>query len=324
MQRILVAAYAVLCVASPAGADDRLPQSAKRGGDEVPSRGEADFWRHWSDGKAELDGYALRQPRYGQLRDGTAVMVFVTEDFSDSLRVKADPGKHPDSDIVKVLKLNFIRDFQTGIYDYNIMTSTFVGTEFPVAAPWPLLKISFSSQEWCGNVYMQWLARGDKLIGTLHSYFDGEADATPTLPLPRDGIVEDALPILVRGLRGDWLAPGQSRTLPFLPSTLRARLQHKPQAWGQATITRAPAMETVKTALGTLRAMIYTVAEAQGDTVTFTVEAEAPHRLLAWRSTSGEAGRILGSARLAYWTMQDKSFTAALQQLGLHAPVPPK
>jgi hypothetical protein len=303
MQRVLVAACALLCCASPAVADDG-------------------FWRYWGDGKAELDGYALTEPRYGQLRDGTAVLIFVTEDFSDSLRVKADPGKHPDSDIIKVLKLNFVRTFQTGIYDYKIMTSTFVGTEFPVAAPWPLVKVSFSSQEWCGNVYMQWLARGERLFGTVHSYFDGEADASPSLPLPKDGIVEDALPILVRGLRGDWLAPGQSRTLPFLRSTVRTRLLHKPAAWGQATITRAPAAETVKSALGPLRAFSYTVAEANGDTTTFTVEEKAPHRLLAWKSTSGEAGRILGSARLPYWTMQDKSFAAALEQLGLHAQVP--
>jgi hypothetical protein len=312
MQRILVAASFVACVSSLS-----LGWSHEAFADDG-------FWRYWSDGKAELDGYALTQPRYGQLRNGTAVMVFVTEDFSDSLRVKADPGKHPDSDIIKVLKLNFIRDFQTGIYDYNIMTSTFVGTEFPVAAPWPLVKVSFSSQEWCGNVYMQWIPRGDRMLGTLHSYFDGEADASPSLPLPKDGVFEDALPILVRGLRGDWLAPGQSRTLPFLRSTLRARLSHKAAAWGQATITRAPATETVKSVLGVVRALNYTIAEAEGETITFTVEAAAPHRILAWKSSSGEAGRLLGSTRLPYWTMQDKSFEAALSQLGLRAPTPPK
>src|SRR4051812_35432527 len=106
-----------------------------------------EFWQHWGDGKAELDGYALTQPRYGEKREGTAVLVFVTEDFSDSLRVKADPGKHPPSDVYPVLKLNFIRDFQTGIYDYNVMTSTFLKTEDHFAP----VKISFSSQEWCGH-----------------------------------------------------------------------------------------------------------------------------------------------------------------------------
>src|SRR5688572_25287753 len=84
------------------------------------------FWSAWGDGKAELDGYRLVQPRYGTVRKGHAVLIFVTEDFSDSLRVKADPGKHPASDVYPVLKLNAVRRFQTGIYDYSVLTSTFV------------------------------------------------------------------------------------------------------------------------------------------------------------------------------------------------------
>jgi hypothetical protein len=276
-----------------------------------------DFWKFWGDNKAELSGYALTEPRYGQLRAGTAVLIFVTEDFSDAVRVKADPGKHPPSDVYPVMKLNFVRDFQTGIYDYNTLTSTFARTDFPTGQYWPLAKTSFSSQEWCGHVYTQWLPRAGKLLGSLHSYFDGEADAQPELPIPPSGIVEDALPILVRGLRGDWLAPGESRTLPFLRSQLRTRLLHVPAAWGQATVTRSKTSATVATALGKLRAFSYTVAEDKGDTVTFTVEEAAPHRLLAWHSSSGEDGKILGSARLPYWTMNGNGGEAALKLLGI-------
>ena len=283
------------------------------------------FWKLWGDGKAELDGYALVEPRYGQLRQGTAVAIFVTEDFSDTLRVKADPGKHPPSDIVPVMKVNLVRDFQTGIYDYNTMTSTFLRTEFGGDAYWPLMKTSFSSQEWCGNVYMQWLPRGGKLFGTSHSYFDGEADQTPELALPADGVLEDALPILVRGLRGDWLAPGASKKVPFLRSQLRTRLLHVPARWGTATVSRAPAAAPVKTALGTLRAFRYTIAEDGGDTLTFTVEEAYPHRILAWKSTSGESAHILGSARLEYWKLHDNGDEKALKQLGLvPQSVPPK
>ena len=54
-----------------------------------------DFWKYWGDGKAELDGYALVEPRYGAAARRDRGAIFVTEDFSDALRVKADPGKHP-------------------------------------------------------------------------------------------------------------------------------------------------------------------------------------------------------------------------------------
>ena len=285
-----------------------------------------DFWKYWGDGKAELDGYALVEPRYGELREGTAVAIFVTEDFSDALRVKADPGKHGKSDIVKVMKLNLVRDFQTGIYDYNTMTSTFLRTEFGGRdAYWPLEKTSFSSQEWCGHVYMQWLARGTHLVGTSHSYFDGEADASPELELPAGGIAEDALPILVRGLRGDWMAPGATKTVAFLRSQLRTRLLHTPAKWGEATVTRSTSSADVKTALGVLRAFSYTVAENGGDTITYTVEEAWPHRLLAWKSSSGESARILGSARLEYWKLHDNGDEKWLKQLGLvPQSVPPK
>jgi hypothetical protein len=304
MQRALALFATVWATSTPAAADE--------------------FWAHWGDGKAELDGYALVEPRYGERRDGTAVMIYVTEDFSDSARVKADPGKHPASDVHPVLKLNFVRDFQTGIYDYNTLTSTFVRTEFGGGEFWPLDKASFSSQEWCGHVYMQWLPRAGKLVGTSHSYFDGEADATAELPFPVGGVVEDALPILVRGLRGDWLQPGATKKVPFLRSQIRTRLLHLPAAWGEATVSRARESAPVKSALGTLSATTYTVVEASGDTIAFTVEEAAPHRLLAWKSSSGEAGKILGSARLPYWQLHDNASEKLLERLGIPPQSRPK
>src|SRR5260221_12341644 len=78
---------------------------------------DGEFWKTWGDGQAELAGYDLAYPRYGQLRNGVAVTIFVSETFSNQLRVKADEGKHPVSDQYPVMKLNLIQDFQTGIYD---------------------------------------------------------------------------------------------------------------------------------------------------------------------------------------------------------------
>ena len=150
-----------------------------------------DFWKRWGDGKGELSSYDLTFPRYGELRKGLAVTVFVTETFSNSLRVKADPGKHPPSDEFPVMKLNLVEDFSTGIYDYNLLTSTFVALA-PVngRAAGSVTKVSFNSQEWCGGVYSQLLFDSGSARWTSHSYFDGEADQSRPSPSPMTPCLE--------------------------------------------------------------------------------------------------------------------------------------
>src|SRR5437868_2578401 len=113
----------------------------------VPAR-DPEFGAWWHDGRAELDGYRLVVQRYGHPRAGQGVLVYVTEPFSIRSRVKVDdPARHPN-DTWDVLKLNAVRDFQTGIYDYNTMVSMFVRSDDLVP-----VKVSFSSAEWCGHVY---------------------------------------------------------------------------------------------------------------------------------------------------------------------------
>ena len=272
-----------------------------------------DFWKHWGDGRAELNGYALKQPRYGALRSGTAVLVFVTEDFSDSVRVKADPGRHPASDVYPVLKLNAVRAFGTGIYDYHVMTSTFLR----VAAGWPVAKVSFSSQEWCGHVWHQLLPRSGRIAGTYHSYFDGEADGSEELELPKDGVFEDALPVLLRGWNGVFLKPGESRSVPFLPSLLWSRLNHQHLAWTRARIARAAATRSVTVPAGRFEANSYTVETEDGRVLGFEIEAAPPYRLVRQTGPDGEELALRGSTRLAYWKLNGPGGEKYLEQLGL-------
>src|SRR4029078_6957455 len=98
-----------------------------------------------------MRSYCLVTLLCGQLRHGRTVLVFVTEDFTDAQRVKSDGG-HEDE--YPVLKVNEARDFQTGVYDYNVMTSAFVRIDGKGAFGMPV-KVSTSIQEWCGHVYEQ-------------------------------------------------------------------------------------------------------------------------------------------------------------------------
>lgn len=275
-----------------------------------------DFWKHWGDGRAELSSYRLTQPRYGGPRSGTAVLVFVTEDFSDSARVKADPGQHPASDLYPVLKLNAVRDFQTGIYDYNVMTSVFAR----VADGFPVAKVSFSSQEWCGHVYHQLLPRPGEIESVSHSYFDGEADMTRRFAMPPGAVLEDALPILLRGLVMSYLGPGESNRVSLLPSLLRARLAHEPLDWESATISRSAKEETVAVPAGRFQTTRYTVAIEGVATLTYQLEAAYPHRVVRYSTDKGEEMALLGSRRLAYWKLNGPGGETYLRELKLKPP----
>ncbi|WP_127846235.1 septum formation inhibitor Maf [Psychroflexus aestuariivivens] len=127
-----------------------------------------DFKDYWYDGKAELTSYELTQYRYGEKRKGTAVLIFVSEDFLPEQQVKANQ-QNPSN--INVMKLNATKSFNTGIYPYHILESTFL----PLIEKRPVLKIASSTQEWCGQTYAQ-LNHRDNFEIVSHSYFEGEAD----------------------------------------------------------------------------------------------------------------------------------------------------
>ena len=285
---------------------------------------DAVFWKQWGDGQAELSGYDLTFPRYGQPRHGVAVTIFVTETFSNALRVKADPGKHPPSDQFPVMKLNLVEDFQTGIYDYNLMTSTFVALApvngRPAGAP---AKISFSSQEWCGNAYQQLLFDNSGIRAASHSYFDGEADQQKVLAYPADGISEDELLLWARGQAGPRLEPGEHRTVPMLTSLESSRLLHQPLGWKQAELSRSARPQKISVPAGKFTVNAFTASVSGGVARTIYVEAAAPHRVIRWEASNGERAELLGSARLKYWEMNHEGFETALKKLGL-SPRPPR
>jgi hypothetical protein len=291
----------------------------------APVFGDA-FWKHWGDDQAEIATYDLTFPRYGEPRQGVAVTIFVTETFSNDARVKADPGRHPKSDEFPVMKLNLVEDFATGIYDYNLLTSTFVAlTPFhgrPAGSP---AKVSFSSQEWCGHVYHQILLDDRSLRSTSHSYFDGEADRNETLPYPAGGVLEDELFHWARGLAGPLLPPAASVDAQLLRSTQLVRLKHVPLVWEKAKFTRGAGTSTLTVPAGTFDVETYT-AEILGEearTWTFSVEAADPHRIVRFEKSDGERGDLVAVQRLSYWKMNAAKFLPDLAKIGL-SPRPPR
>ena len=287
------------------------------GGDEAiapedASRPSPEFWKHWGDGKAEISAYRLTQERYGELRRGEAVLITVTEDFTRAARVKSDGG-HADE--FPVLKLNEVRDWTTGIYDYNVMTSTFLPLDGSLVRGQPT-KISFSSQEWCGHVWEQMRINKSVAGVSRHSYFDGEADRNESVTIPEYGLFADAMPLLVRGLVGDLMPAGSEHRVPWLRSALDRRLDHLSTLWTPATLKRSAEAIEVEVPAGSFTVEVWTLAVADEQT-TWWVEVAAPKRLIGWERNDGERAVLTGSIRTPYWRQNREADEGLRAGLGL-------
>lgn len=170
------------------------------------------FKEYWFSGEAEITSYKLLQERYGEMREGTAVAIFVTEDFLPIAQVKTIRSSSKN---IPVMKLNLIKKFNTGIYPYSIMTSSFN----PIFDIDHALKITNSVQEWCGQVYMQ-LNNKKSFEIQSYSYFEDEGDQQ--LSISKNWI-EDELWNLIR-INPEELPTG---TINVIPSFEFIRLKHK-------------------------------------------------------------------------------------------------
>lgn len=149
------------------------------------------FSDYWYGGKAEVAVYDLQQSRYGEVRDGTSTLIFVTEPFSKRKHVKLDAPDSAGTDRANVLKLNKTKKYNTGVYPYSVMTSSFADVNTA-----DVFKVSTSVQEWCGHVYMQANQKknGDyKYAG--FSYFETEGDQEEVLSKT---LLEEAIFLQVR------------------------------------------------------------------------------------------------------------------------------
>ena len=165
---VCIASLSTACKQEKIKSDKELAQNKVVKKKKPAKKHSAAFKAYWYAGEAEITSYTLEQPRYGQLRDGHAVLIYVTEPFLSGKQVKADQSS---SDNIPVLKLNSTKKYLTGIYPYSIMSSTF----YPVADNQHAIKVTNAVQEWCGHVYTQINNRSSFEVDA-HSYFESEAD----------------------------------------------------------------------------------------------------------------------------------------------------
>lgn len=230
-----------------------------------------EFKNYWYAGKAEITSYKLEQARYGEIREGQAVLIYVTEDFLPKIQVKAD-RQNPKN--IPVLKLNATKNFNTGVYPYSIMQSTF----YPVSNNKHALKVSSSIQEWCGHVYAQLNNRNTFEIMS-HSYFEGEADKNIQL---EKSILENELWTQLR-IDPESLPVGN---LEIIPSFEYTRLRHTPFKAYKANAT--------------LNSGTYTLEYPElNRTLSISFKPEFPYNILSWeesfKSGFGPNAKVLTS-----------------------------
>ncbi len=245
----------------------------------------------WDDGRAEVNAYEARHRRYGTLRPFTAYHVVVKEDFSKSQLVKADPG-HDPSDLVSVMKMNQIIEYQTGIYAYRQMASTFFER-----STMDLLKFSLTSSEWCGNTYKEYTRRDGEAALHVHTYWDNQAEATYDLPVAPDVVLYDQMPLWIRSLAQ---APGTTLSLRLVPGQIHSQ-GPKPEL--RPAVLRAVGEETIEAPAGKFRALRWELKPGSDPPDLYWTARGFPHLLVAWDTPDGGRYRLKWTQRLAYWRL---------------------
>ncbi|WP_435625479.1 septum formation inhibitor Maf [Flagellimonas sp.] len=263
-----------------------------------------EFKKYWYAGDAEITSYELEQARYGEIRTGKSVLIYVTEPFLPEKQVKADrsnPGNVP------VLKLNATKKYLTGIYPYSIMSSTF----YPVYDNQHAIKTSLSVQEWCGHVYSQ-INNRDKFEFTSHSYFESEADQNLSID---KNILENEIWSKIRINPAD-LPVGN---LKMVPSLEYVRLRHKELKAYNANASLDSEGDN----------SIYTIAYPELErTLSITFSSSFPYTVEGWKeefkSGFGPNAKILEtkatrlkSLKTPYWGQNGNDDEVLRESLGL-------
>ena len=250
------------------------------------------FWSHWGDGKAEVSVYELTTERYGERREGYAVSIVVTEPWNVVKSVKSDRSKGPE--VIPALKLNLIRHFQTGVYDYHTMTSAFMalGTH-PRVAQHGALKLTFSAQEWCGQAFQVVQFNPNQTSSEYHSYFETRPGGSQVMA-PNTN--EDFLWLLARGFT-DAKTPTT-----LLRSLYDTRIHHQPLDAFSVSTHLVDRTLTIDTPRGPY---------------TFTRGTTPNAPLQAWSTPWNERATLLTTKRIPYWQLNSAGGVTKLLDLGL-------
>lgn len=268
--------------------------------------------KYWSDGKAEVNKYELQQNRYNNTHNGHLIQVYVSEDFLLDKQVKNETYRSKES--VSILKRIETRYFNTGIYDYNMFTSSF--TPFDIKSHPNTLKVTSTSQEWCGTTFTQLNKKKRGYNFTIRSYFELEGDSEVSIP---NGITEEEIFTKIRF--GPNLLP--TGDILFIPSGIVSRLLHlEPKAF--TSQTKIDTYKEDKFEGDNLQSYTITTSELQRE-LKIVFEGKAPYKIVGWTDTYPSVfdkkrrttvARLTHQIKEPYWNLNSKKDAIWREKLG--------
>ncbi|GHB51750.1 hypothetical protein [Persicitalea jodogahamensis] len=269
------------------------------------------FRDYWYNGQAEISRYKLDQVQYGAINPGEAVLIFVTEDFRTDKQVKLESDAKDKA--TSVLKLNSIRRFVTGIYDYSLYSSVF--TPINTKKYERSQKVTMSSQDWCGQVYTQLNLDGGKYDVMKRSYF--EKDATEDFKIDAAWL-EDEIWTRLR-MDPQALPKGETSVIPAAYAARIAGQKLEPQkAVGTLTDYAGDAF-TGKS----LQQYSLNYPDAQRE-LRIIFDKAFPHAIAGWEETYPSRGKVLTTRavkteqiRSDYWSHNSPGDTTLRNELGV-------
>lgn len=281
----------LVCLASLLPSESHA-QSADQARSDVGGRslGALDWW---DDGLSEMCYYDASETIYGKKRSFTRVHL-VNRQWMD--RVSGVKASQDAAEAVPVLKFNIAEQIPTENYNYRYLTTVFAQRDS--LEPF---KMVTSSQEWCGTTFkhIRWGSSRAEL--KCFSYFDGEGDVE--FGLEHEVVPYELLPLLAREVVADGLERNLKVLVPMRgthlvqPTVRELRLGRDPSS---------KSSKALKTGAGIFKVHRVSATAGDGEVAWFDIEADAPHRLIAF-SAAGVEGVLKHFEKRPYWDRSSPS-----------------
>jgi len=263
-----------------------------------------------NDGLAEVARYSYSRLHDGVPSSGTATLIVVREHLNRLSYVKTNRLKQR----IPAIKIMLMKTLPSVNWDHRDNLAMYCRTNLrPV-------RLAMTAEEWCGNNYLEWTARGDEVTMLGRPYTDDLGRMATQVAVKAGYYLYEQLPVLVRALAKST----QSLVLRLIAPQSAYLLPHTNEL--QVEMQRS-GMERIKTAAGEFSTIVVTV-KAEGASEYFPkperywVDEQRHFIVKAERNEAGiEAGQLHVNfatyelqdvRRIPYWKLAAPPATSSL------------